>query len=41
MEQATVNQVMDGCPHLWMREALEKLVARHAQVMDAMLPSAL
>ncbi|KAG2661345.1 hypothetical protein PVAP13_1KG500500 [Panicum virgatum] len=35
---ATVNQVMDGCPHLWMREALEKLVARHAM---AMLQSAL
>ncbi|KAG2653801.1 nudix hydrolase 18, mitochondrial-like [Panicum virgatum] len=35
---ATVNQVMDGCPHLWMREALEKLVARHA---TAVLQSAL
>jgi diphosphoinositol-polyphosphate diphosphatase len=38
MEQATVNQVMDGCSHWWMREALEKLVARHAM---AMLQSAL
>jgi len=38
MEKAMVNQVMDGCPHLWMREALEKLVARHAM---AMLQSAL
>jgi diphosphoinositol-polyphosphate diphosphatase len=35
-EQATVQQVMDGCSHWWMREALEKFVARHA-----MLPSAL
>ena len=37
-QQATVNQVMDGCAHLWMREALEKLVARHAM---AVLQSAL
>ena len=26
MEKAMVNQVMDGCPHLWIQEALEKLV---------------
>ncbi|CAL5019434.1 unnamed protein product [Urochloa decumbens] len=33
---ATVNQVMDGCPHWWMREALEKLVARHAKLQSAL-----
>jgi diphosphoinositol-polyphosphate diphosphatase len=28
--QATVQQAMDGCQHGWMREALERLVSRHA-----------
>ncbi|BAF09952.1 nudix hydrolase 21, chloroplastic [Oryza sativa Japonica Group] len=27
---ATVQQAMDGCQHGWMREALERLVSRHA-----------
>ena len=36
MEQAAVQQVMDGCPHWWMREALERLVARHAVLQSAL-----
>jgi diphosphoinositol-polyphosphate diphosphatase len=33
---ATVQQVMDGCQHGWMREALERLVARHAKLQSAL-----
>lgn len=33
---ATVPQVMDGCQHGWMREALEQLVARHAKPQSAL-----
>jgi diphosphoinositol-polyphosphate diphosphatase len=34
--QATVQQAMDGCPHWWMREALERLVARQAVLQSAL-----
>ncbi|VAI60546.1 unnamed protein product [Triticum turgidum subsp. durum] len=33
---ATVQQVMEGCQHCWMREALEELVARHAKPQSAL-----
>uniref|UniRef100_A0A0D9VKP4 Nudix hydrolase domain-containing protein n=1 Tax=Leersia perrieri TaxID=77586 RepID=A0A0D9VKP4_9ORYZ len=33
---ATVQQVMDGCQHWWMREALERLVSRHAKLQSAL-----
>ncbi|KAF8729543.1 hypothetical protein HU200_017484 [Digitaria exilis] len=33
---ATVAQVMDGCPHWWMREALETLAARHGKLSSAL-----
>ncbi|XP_006647851.1 nudix hydrolase 21, chloroplastic [Oryza brachyantha] len=34
---ATVQQVMDGCQHGWMREALEQLVSRHAMMLQSAL----
>uniref|UniRef100_A0ACD5ZII5 Uncharacterized protein n=2 Tax=Avena sativa TaxID=4498 RepID=A0ACD5ZII5_AVESA len=33
---ATVEQVMDGCQHAWMREALQQLVDRHAKLQSAL-----
>jgi diphosphoinositol-polyphosphate diphosphatase len=36
VEQATVEQVMDGCQHAWMREALQQLVDRHAKLQSAL-----
>jgi len=33
---ATVQQVMEGCQHCWMREALEELVSRHAKPQSAL-----
>lgn len=34
--QATVQEVMEGCQHAWMREALQELVARHAKLQSAL-----
>lgn len=33
---ATVQEVMEGCQHAWMREALQELVARHAKLQSAL-----
>ncbi|KAG8072282.1 hypothetical protein GUJ93_ZPchr0006g44145 [Zizania palustris] len=34
---ATVQQVMDGCKHGWMCEALDRLVSRHAMLLQSAL----
>jgi hypothetical protein len=31
-----VQEVMEGCQHAWMREALKELVDRHAKLQSAL-----